>query len=1259
MLPKQSNYPEFVADQLLTAGQLNELFGYLEEQERITRTNLIGIGIVCGLEVQTASDGSSITITQGCGVTSDGYIISVPTITYTEYATYNPVQDRLYEKFVDLSTRTPLIANIYELKEAGVTSGTTNLSQSFLSDKVVLLYVEILENNVKNCNPNSCDDKGKDVTISFKPLLISKSDVAKLGATTSGSSSTTTAYQSLPTLKMQRYNVPATTLLSSTQLFNGYLKILNATFIKSVEQNLSQTYSILSPLIGDLYSSDPFAGLSDNFTFFSDGTITETELINVQYYYDLFSDLLLAYEELRKTGMELICMCCPDNTLFRLHLLLDAAIPDTTVSESPYRQYFIPSPAVDCCCKETNELRWLFKRIVLLMQKFFVSPMASGYFRYGMVDFNNSFRRRVRTTVKITPSKLGDVPLADKAIPFYYDVTEGTDQLYKYWNKEMTDEGKANQILSYNSDQYNTTDDFVLNPLKYDLEPYNFLRIEGHIGMTYQDALKTITTIKNTYRLPFQVIALSADLTSLKTTLSSLGRSTAASEILSRYQDQLKSRCEFQDLEALYDTLVAELVCFLCKEMKYYYSLPSPNGQAMGQVQAPSILPLFKRCDATFQVAQGTLGYDFEQYYSSLGSATSAQSNIYYAYDTGASFNNQSSSFFTLMYAMERLFESLPSALSGFTLARYELVSNEVRLLATRLEKQFTDSNDNNSQTTISHLERLIAMCIQRQFETLYKDYLTRLIYVMMLQKFGYFIRLHPGIQHKGGVPMGGTFIIVYHETQRTTTQTDTNINRAIGSNVDISNVRNTASMDTANTIRKEAAQQPLEMASGQNVLEQNVRQQNVYQVKAEPLQLNDILKGSKLATKEETDALKLLLGTKFTDDSSVSTIAAEIDNDTVIADFYLPYLCCSDCPPIYYVINEAATENVTIDIQPNVFCSNDQNPYTPTVSPTGGTITGEGITTDPSGGQVFSPSAVALNGQKQKTVTLTYTKDQQTATVNVAVYQQPTASFTVADGSTSTIKVFTNTSTFADRYQWDFGDGSTSVDQNPSHDFGKSGNYVVGLTVSNNTCTNSTTTSVTINPPVTKTCLSPQTIIDNFNNLGKIDPENIDKFKSSYQPYNQLQSFFKDFSVVENQPLATQINFFQTKGAVAFLVNCFTQLFGLFNQLQPRTLILAMYRVLVSLAMYIECIQQDDIDKATVSIVPICQLVADQLNSLQSVFGIPSQPENDQINGLINDLQAELNRVTTNNEANFKPNYLIALKKCIDLLNAILKAAS
>ena len=48
--PRKRTYPVFEANQVLTNAHLNDLFEYLDEQTRLTRANLIGIGIACGLE---------------------------------------------------------------------------------------------------------------------------------------------------------------------------------------------------------------------------------------------------------------------------------------------------------------------------------------------------------------------------------------------------------------------------------------------------------------------------------------------------------------------------------------------------------------------------------------------------------------------------------------------------------------------------------------------------------------------------------------------------------------------------------------------------------------------------------------------------------------------------------------------------------------------------------------------------------------------------------------------------------------------------------------------------------------------------------------------------------------------------------------------------------------------------------------------------------------------------------------------------------
>src|SRR6516162_3411414 len=69
------DYPDYQPDQILNADQLNHSFAFNEQQERLTRTNLIGIGIVCGLKATKSSDGKTVTITKGTGVTSHGYLI--------------------------------------------------------------------------------------------------------------------------------------------------------------------------------------------------------------------------------------------------------------------------------------------------------------------------------------------------------------------------------------------------------------------------------------------------------------------------------------------------------------------------------------------------------------------------------------------------------------------------------------------------------------------------------------------------------------------------------------------------------------------------------------------------------------------------------------------------------------------------------------------------------------------------------------------------------------------------------------------------------------------------------------------------------------------------------------------------------------------------------------------------------------------------------------------------------------------------------
>ncbi|HKR05483.1 MAG TPA: PKD domain-containing protein [Bacteroidia bacterium] len=90
--------------------------------------------------------------------------------------------------------------------------------------------------------------------------------------------------------------------------------------------------------------------------------------------------------------------------------------------------------------------------------------------------------------------------------------------------------------------------------------------------------------------------------------------------------------------------------------------------------------------------------------------------------------------------------------------------------------------------------------------------------------------------------------------------------------------------------------------------------------------------------------------------------------------------------------------------------------------------------------------------------------------TQNVGVGAEPTANFSGNASCFGTAAVFTDLSTITNgvisSWDWNFGDGSSSTQQNPSHLYNAPGTYNVTVTVaSGGGCTASFTASVTINP--------------------------------------------------------------------------------------------------------------------------------------------------------------------------------------------------
>lgn len=143
---------------------------------------------------------------------------------------------------------------------------------------------------------------------------------------------------------------------------------------------------------------------------------------------------------------------------------------------------------------------------------------------------------------------------------------------------------------------------------------------------------------------------------------------------------------------------------------------------------------------------------------------------------------------------------------------------------------------------------------------------------------------------------------------------------------------------------------------------------------------------------------------------------------------------------------------------------------------PAGGNWTGIGITDAVNG--TFDPATAGVGSHA---ITYTYT-DPVTGCTNSDVLQAivhptPVPNFTYNPITCiGTSESFTNTSTFGNTYDWDFGDGSTSNLQSPAHNYGSIGFFDIELIVTSAFgCMDSITQQIEVRePPVADFALAP-----------------------------------------------------------------------------------------------------------------------------------------------------------------------------------------
>lgn len=1069
----------------------------------MSRTHLIGMGIVCGLEPRLSADGKSITISSGVGVTSQGHLISMPQRTLTRKKDYPVHREFVYGPFVN-EDRTPLFP-VEELLEESQTEGATPFVRADLSNKQLLLFVELEAKDARNCSPDSCDDKGRQVHWNLRVLLVPRDALSPADSLGEGAPPRT--LPGLPWIRLPRFDVEASALPGSAALLAAYQKLLHPEYLRRWESQLKQAYILLSPLVHDLFSSNPFDGFAERFRPVMPGTDDLFELVHIQYYYSFLSDVLEAYEALRIEGSRCLTQCLPKEDLFARHLFLGLADPAEAGAGDPkYRHGFIPSAALSGCRSRVADLRLLMRRLVEMVRGFEIPDRKRRFQR-----LNSPLSR-----VKITPSRLGTYSLEGKAIPYYYSPDHVRNSLYPLWDLRLREQGRAEQTLSYHSDQYNAEDDAVARPCAYDLEPYNFLRIEGHIGQPIRQAMEQVQALRQRYRLPFEPLALGADLRSLAVALRRI-RSGNWEDL----GEWAQAPCVLADLQTLYSSLRSTLICTLCRELKYYYDL----GRGMRQDAAASVeeqgmvssLPLFAHCDPGHRFYPRSLGAEFENYYSRTSASPYAAMGTYMMASAPGPLQ-KAGNLLGFMYLIHELGMSLPENMEDFDYRKYRQIELPLVQMAREIRSLLDWDGENSgldAQELAAHLDLFIHWCTGKELRHLMETFLERKAYAYFLGKFGHFVKKHPGIQHKGGVSMGGTFLLVYHETplKQEEMERSMTLNRqAATSTLSLLGDQKSGSggTDTGSSLGLMGESGLNRSTSG------GIRINQDYLVEADQYQVANLRVNQEGKRGiRDSGAWSIEDWIRFgereaavgrpKEEQAIEDVLEDLAPGTVIADFYLPYICASDCPPIQFAwtapAEEPSSDKPVIGLETETFCQHDQGDYPLNPVPAGGELSGPGVSRNADGQWVFRPAEVTMDGAEKKEVRLLYQWEGVQVDQVVVVYGLDQDRIVAREEKAPGTWSFHTASGKGDQWEWHFGDGNTSDKSHPQHRYEKEGTYTVKLQLRHGPCSQALQTKILVGKPSTpRTCMPLSEFYLRFSELKS-------EYPKEFKEYAELNS--------------------------------------------------------------------------------------------------------------------------------------------------------
>lgn len=533
-------YPYFKKGQVLKNTDLNNMVEYLDEQNRTTRVLIVGSGIFSGLEVEVThgngeDDSVRVEITQGFGISSDGYIIQLndsepaKKIVYSHYKklVVSESHFRCKTTNTDNENSWDTFELLQEYSETEGGDAVKSLKEIANEEAVngsycLMLWVSQEQKNRPYCI-DICDDNGADLNFSIKALLVKRSDLQSVEESVE-EVEVETGFNP-PSINIPAFGyaqteimVPGTENSISTPVLNPALILNYGDFLnnyisiigKSVEgsENLTTAYNWAYNHMGMLGlggGENPFNGLSERLIellkLYSNPKLQPgrpPENIDIQYLFQYLQDLKEAYEEFVHSVCKVHTSILPDLCAHVRYI----ALSGITINAEDYpflfvtqgcRTAFQPSLFNGVNSALIKEVEFLFDRMKKLTDV-----------ETGMLELPVNYEEF--PFIRVIPGRERQKPLSKQSIPYYYK-----KDIKDFWNTGNALDCPDFKISGY---RYIDNNNFfpVDNPLFYQDDEYKFFRIEGHVGKNTQIAYDTLKLWIDNFNLPIALKIVYLDL---------------------------------------------------------------------------------------------------------------------------------------------------------------------------------------------------------------------------------------------------------------------------------------------------------------------------------------------------------------------------------------------------------------------------------------------------------------------------------------------------------------------------------------------------------------------------------------------------------------------------------------------------------------------------------------------------------------------------------------------------------------------------